>query len=282
MKSCTMKKHSNWTFCFILLTCLLHTAYGQQAAIPASKNAIVVIAHRGNHTNAQENTLAAYQNAINAGADYVEMDLRTSKDSQLIIMHDGTVNRMTNGTGKVSELTWAAMQQMTVVDKNHPEWPEQSIPLFRDVLKLCKGKINIYLDFKDANVQSTYEALKQAGMLQSVIVYINAAHQYAAWKSIAPQIPLMVSLPDSVQRETQLISFLDQYDISLLDGSLDEYNPVIVQAATARNIQVWPDVQSANEGPEIWETAINRGYTGLQTDQPDALVRFLKNKKQGK
>ena len=266
-------------FGFILFTSLTNVVYSQQAIIPKSKNGFVVIAHRGNHVAAQENTLTAFQNAINVGADYVEIDLRTSKDSQLVIMHDGTVNRMTNGIGKVSDLTWAELKQLKVIEKNHPEWPEQSIPLFSEVLKLCKGKINIYLDFKNADVNASYQALKKAGMQHSVIVYINAAHQLAEWKKIAPQIPLMVSLPDSVQSAAQLNSFLDQYKIHLLDGSYKEYTVEMVNAAKAKNIPVWPDIQSATEGPEQWEKAINVGITGLQTDHPEAMVNYLKNKK---
>jgi glycerophosphoryl diester phosphodiesterase len=274
-----MKIYSYLLLVFILSASQTNIVDGQKALIPKSKNAFVVISHRGNHVAAQENTLAAFQNAINVGADYVEIDLRTSKDSQLVIMHDATVNRMTNGIGKVSDLTWAELKQLKVIEKNHPEWPEQSIPLFSEVLKLCKGKINIYLDFKNADVNASYQALKKAGMQHSVIVYINAAHQLVEWKKIAPQIPLMVSLPDSVQSAAQLNSFLDQYKIHLLDGSYKEYTVEMVNAAKAKNIPVWPDIQSATEGPEQWEKAINLGFTGLQTDHPEAMVNYLKNKK---
>ena len=274
-----MKIYSYLLLVFILSASQTNVVDGQKAPIPKSKNAFVVISHRGNHVAAQENTLAAFQNAINVGADYVEIDLRTSKDSQLVIMHDATVNRMTNGIGKVSDLSWAELKQLKVIEKNHPEWPEQSIPLFSEVLKLCKGKINIYLDFKNADVNASYQALKKAGMQHSVIVYINAAHQLMEWKKIAPQIPLMVSLPDSVQSAAQLNSFLDQYKIHLLDGSYKEYTVEMVNAAKAKNIPVWPDIQSATEGPEQWEKAINLGFTGLQTDHPEAMVNYLKNKK---
>jgi glycerophosphoryl diester phosphodiesterase len=274
-----MKIYSYLLLVFILSASQTNVVDGQKAPIPKSKNAFVVISHRGNHEAAQENTLAAFQNAINVGADYVEIDLRTSKDSQLVIMHDGTVNRMTNGIGKVSDLTWAELKQLNVIEKNHPEWPEQSIPLFSEVLKLCKGKINIYLDFKNADVNASYQALKKAGMQHSVIVYINAPHQLVEWKKIAPQIPLMVSLPDSVQSAAQLNSFLEQYKIHLLDGSYKEYTVEMVNAAKAKNIPVWPDIQSATEGPEQWEKAINLGFTGLQTDHPEAMVNYLKNKK---
>lgn len=170
------------------------------------------------------------------------------------------------------------MQQLKVTDKNHPEWPEQTIPLFSDVLELCKGMINIYLDFKDASVKATCDALNKAGMLQSVIVYINEPHQFTEWKTIAPQIPLIVSLPDSIKSVAQLTGFLDLYNISVLDGSYNEYSPDMVKTAVQKDVRVWPDIQSANEGPEIWEKAVHTGFTGLQTDHPEALILFLKSK----
>jgi len=64
-----------------------------------------------------------------------------------------------------------------------------------------------------------------------------------------------------------------------LDGSYKDYTVEMVNAAKAKNIPVWPDIQSDTEGPEQWEKAINLGCTGLQTDHPEAMVNFLKSKK---
>lgn len=77
--------------------------------MPKGRHAFTVVSHRGDHTHAPENTLAAYANAIEAGADYVEIDLRTTADSQLVIMHDGSVNRMTNDSGPVKDMSWAKL-----------------------------------------------------------------------------------------------------------------------------------------------------------------------------
>ena len=84
------------------------------APLPASKNKFVVIAHRGNHVNVPENTLASYEEAIKSGADYVEVDLRTSKDGFLVVQHDDTVDRMTDGTGKVNEKSLAELKKLQV------------------------------------------------------------------------------------------------------------------------------------------------------------------------
>lgn len=274
-----MKKYSGISICFILSLFTFQQLYSQHPAIPESKHAFVVIAHRGDHTAAPENTIAAYQNAVNAEADYIEIDLRTTKDSQLVIMHDGGVNRMTNGTGNINTMDWKDLNQLKVMDKGHPEWKAESIPSFNDVLELCKGKINIYLDFKDADVETAYREIVKAGMQQSIIVYINAEHQFYEWKKIAPQMPLMVSLPDSIKTGKQVTDFLTQYNISILDGAFNEYNKEMVDAAIAAGVSVWPDIQSKDEAPELWDKALNLGFTGLQTDHPELLIKYLKGKK---
>src|SRR5664279_5490013 len=85
--------------------------------LPESKHTFIVIAHRGDHTQVPENTIAAFNEGIKNGVDYVEMDLRTTKDSVLVIMHDASVDRITNGKGKVSDLTYAEIKQLIVMDR---------------------------------------------------------------------------------------------------------------------------------------------------------------------
>ena len=167
--------------------------------LPAVKNKCVVIAHRGNHTHAPENTLKSIRDAIDVGADYVEIDLRTTQDGQMILMHDETVDKMTNLKGKVKELPWSTLKKAQVSDKTNPDFGIHTIPTFSEALSLCKGRIHIYLDFKDADVRIAWEIIKSAGMEKSLVVYVNSEMQYKSWRSIAPDIPLMVSLPDSVK-----------------------------------------------------------------------------------
>ena len=82
------------------------------------------------------------------------------------------------------------------------------IPEFTDVLNLCKGRINIYLDFKDVDVEKTYRLLKEYGMQNNVVVYLNKEEQYGQWKNVAPHVPLMASLPENAN-SLQLNNFLD-------------------------------------------------------------------------
>ena len=244
-----------------------------------SKNKTIVIAHRGDHTDAPENTVKAFDDAIKSGVDFAEVDLRTTKDGVLVVMHDETVDRMTDGKGKVSNLTLKELQRLKVQDKNHPEWGLHSVPTFHEVLGHCKGKMNIYLDFKDADVQKTYESIKAFGMENSVVVYINAEKQYTEWRRVAPRIPLMISLPDSIDDLGALRNYLEKVDAEILDGSFTEYSKEMVDLIHKMGRQVWADVQQKNENEQQWSAALSTGMDGLQTDHPQALIAYLKQER---
>ncbi|HEY9195530.1 MAG TPA: glycerophosphodiester phosphodiesterase family protein, partial [Mucilaginibacter sp.] len=136
---------------------------------PRSKHQFIVAAHRGDHVIYPENTLAAYEEAIKNEADYVEIDLRTTKDGELVSMHDGTVKRMTNGTGNIKDLTFNEVEQLIVKSKDTTDKTVYRIPSFKQILTLCKGRINIYLDFKAADPEQAYRMIKQYGMEKQVL-----------------------------------------------------------------------------------------------------------------
>ena len=246
--------------------------------MPAPRHAFIVVSHRGDHTRAPENTLQAYANAIKAGADYVEIDLRTTADSQLVIMHDATVDRMTDGKGQIKDWRYDSLRLLKVKDRAHPEWGEHSIPTFREVLQLCKDKIYIYLDFKNADPAAAWQEIVRQGMEKQFVVYINAPVQFTGWRKVAPAVPLMVSLPRTVRDTATLREFLDRYHPEILDGGYEEYTPEMVGLATGMGFVVLPDIQGAGEGPAKWELAIQKGIRGLQTDHPGDMIAWLKEK----
>jgi len=257
----------------------LAIVHGQTPApLPAPRHAFTVVCHRGDHTHAPENTLAAFGNAIKTGADYVEIDLRTTADSQLVIMHDASVNRMTNDTGLIKNMTWEKLRTLKVKDKAHPDWGEYDIPLFSQVLDLCKGKIYVYLDFKNADPAAAYREIVKHGMEKEVIVYINAEQQFHQWRLTAPAMPLMVSLPGSIKSADSLGAFINRYHPDILDGNYDEYTEEMIKAAVAAGCVVLPDIRRPGENAALWDKAIQKGLKGLQTDHPGDLVSYLKEK----
>jgi glycerophosphoryl diester phosphodiesterase len=135
-------------YILLCLVCIISkSAIAQNSGLltlPKSKNKLVVIAHRGDHTIAPENSLLAIENAIHDSADYVELDIRTSKDGKLVLMHDATVDRMTNGHGKINELSFDSIRVLKLFNKNIDNPDTFQVPTFEEALKLCKNKITIY------------------------------------------------------------------------------------------------------------------------------------------
>ncbi|HLK27151.1 MAG TPA: glycerophosphodiester phosphodiesterase family protein [Puia sp.] len=266
------------TIVLFLLFASALSIHAQTAPLPASKHSFVVIAHRGDHVDVPENTIAAYENAIRHEVDYVEIDLRTTKDSVLVIMHDATVDRMTNGKGKISDFTFAELRKLSVIDRRKDSTQKYPIPTFEEVLNTCKNNIHIYLDFKSASVQQSYDMIKKHGMEKEVVVYINSEEQYKQWRSLVPSMPVMLSMPDSIKAADQLQSFLATYPLEILDGDYSDYTPELLKTASAAGKTVWPDIQSTNEHLN-WDKALELGFKGLQTDHPKALIDYLKKKK---
>ncbi|MBS0028080.1 glycerophosphodiester phosphodiesterase family protein [Chitinophaga sp. 22321] len=258
-------------FLFAGALIFIHTAAAQQhaAQLPVTKNKFVVIAHRGNHVNVPENTVAAVEATIQAGADYAELDLRTTRDGKLVLMHDATVNRTTNGKGKVSDLTLEEIRKLVVSSKDGKTY---QVPTFEEALNAARGKVNIYLDFKEADVTTTVQQLKAAGMEKQVVVYLNKETQYAPWQKTAPAIPLMSSVPDEVKTPEQLQLLLGKIHLSILDNVTDS---AMLTIARKLHVAIWLDAQTPTEGPAEWDAVLRKGVQGIQSDHPEALVNYL-------
>ncbi|WP_298300951.1 glycerophosphodiester phosphodiesterase family protein [Hydrotalea sp.] len=244
-------------------------------ALPHSSTAFVVIAHRGNHAFFPENTIPAIKAAIEAGAQYVEIDARETLDSVMILMHDATVDRTTNGKGAVSTLTYAQIQALHTTAINGEQY---TVPTFSEVLQVCKNKINIYLDFKNANVAKAWSLIQQAGMEHQIIVYPNTLQQYQEWQVLAPQMPIITSVPAVSLSVNKLHTFYSTMPIAVVDNL---YNDSLIKIAHAHHVKVWLDVEGAHETPEIWNKFLKMGVDGLQTDHPQQLLAYIKKVKEG-
>ncbi len=127
------------------------------------------IAHRGGLAYKPENTLSAFQNAIDQGVDWLEFDVQMTKDGALVVIHDETVDRTTNGTGAVRDLT---LEQIRSLDAGGG----QKVPTFDEVLQLAKtAGVNILPETKSAHLYPGMEvklmqALEQADYLDHTII----------------------------------------------------------------------------------------------------------------
>lgn len=247
------------------------------APLPRLKHPIAVIAHRAGRSLAPENTLAAIQNAIRLGVDYVELDVRTTKDGVLVIMHDGTVERTTNGKGAVKDLDLAALRGLDAGSKFNAKYAAEKIPTFDEALALCKGKVHIYVDHKEAPTAQLFAAIKNYHMEKEVVIY-NDPEELKEWKRIAPKIPVMPSLPDTFRKPGGIAEFEKETPAEVLDGNVLEWTQALVDEAHARGVKVYVDNLGPWDNPDGFRKAIAMGVDGIQTDHPDQLLAVLKEK----
>ena len=174
--------------CLILLLVYYGSYLFQRGPIPVRP---LAIAHRGDSAHAPENTLAAFRSAIAAGADKLEMDVQMSDDGRLVVIHDTTVDRTTNGSGRVADLTLAQLQAL---DAGNGE----QIPTFEAVLDLARAAdIDVMPEAKSPQLYPGLEmkmvdALSAAGYTDKALVQSFDAASLARLRELSPQLSLCV------------------------------------------------------------------------------------------
>ncbi len=232
---------------------------------PPRNGGIYIVCHRGAHEGIPENTLAAYQKAIDLGADFVEIDTRTTKDGQIVSVHNSTIDTYTkDATGKVSDFTLAELKALDIGSRVDSKWRDERIPTFDEILKLCKGKIGIYLDLKDADVAVLFQMVKAYGMEKDVIWYCDPEQHRYVMKHGG------ISMPDPGP-EKRLQSMLTEYQPKVVASVWRFFSPTFVKACHEAGAVVIVD----ESDPSCWEDAIAWGTDGIQTDHPEAFIVFL-------
>jgi len=264
---------------FIVIIALMGGTLGvfsdSPAPLPKIKHKIAVIAHRGGKALAPENTLAAFRKAMELGCDYVEIDVRMTKDNRFVIMHDRTVDRTTDGAGAVSELDFAAIRTLDAGRKFSPQCAGEKVPTLDETLALCKDKINVYLDHKDGPVADILKVVRKRGMEKQVIVY-GGVDTLKEWKRLAPHIPVMPTPPAEFRRKGGLADFKKLFAPEILDGHVGGWTKEFVDEAHANGMKVYVDNLGPMDNPDGFRKAIEMGVDGIQTDDPDKLLATLR------
>jgi len=124
----------------------------------------IISGHRGGMTKGfPENSIATFENTLGYTSAFFEIDPRLTKDSMVVLMHDATLERTTNGSGKVSDYTYQELQQFRLKD---PEGnlTDYKIPLLIDVIRWSKGKTVLNLDYKDVPFEMTEKLIQESGI----------------------------------------------------------------------------------------------------------------------
>ena len=242
--------------------------------IPKNGNTYV-IAHRGAHNGIPENTLAAFQEAIDLGCDFVEIDTRKTKDGRIVSVHNSTIDAYVDGiTGKVSDFTLAELKQMNIGKRVAPGWENERIPTIEEILQLCRGQIGIYLDLKENLVPELVEIIKKYEMERDVIWYIPASFMEPI-KQVKSNCYKCISMPDPGPKEN-IIKVVKEVQPRVIATDMGELSEEYMKIAHDNNVKVIADEQHGNI--EEWIKMLDWGTDGIQTDKPEELIRFLKER----
>ena len=252
-----------------LLALALVAAAGAETAVPP----VVVIAHRGEHLHHPENTLSAFRAAIEIGADYVELDVRTTSDGRLVLMHDSTVDARTDGHGEVSKLTFAQIRALDAGGRMGTEFAGTRVPTFEEALDLARGKIGVYVDCKNLSPGDLVAALRKAGMEKQAVIYGGAAF-LGQVRALEPALRVM---PEADKPEV-LGRLIETLQLKIAAFGARDFDDATVAVARNAKIDIYVDRLGNEDTPAFWQDAIERGATGIQTDHPAELLAFLRSK----
>lgn len=123
---------------------------------------VLSIAHRGYSMRAPENTLAAFGLALDCNPDLIECDVRRTKDGKIIISHDAMVDRCTNGSGKIADMTLDELRKLDAGSKFSSEFAGEKLPTLEEYLDLLKGRSRPQIELKEEGLEEDVVAMIHA------------------------------------------------------------------------------------------------------------------------
>jgi glycerophosphoryl diester phosphodiesterase len=239
---------------------------------------ILISAHRGNTGRAPENTLAAYKEALNVGVDFIEIDVRTSLDGKLVILHDGTLNRTTNGEGPLKNKTFIELRELSA-GKSFIEFDKERIPTLEEVCQLIsrwnfwhRRKTFIYVDCKEVSPAPLVETLVKYKLAYESYFYGNDSFLLSL-KQVFPQARLMPSLRKIEEIQTKIESLHP----AAFDASFLSLTQEIVDEIHAKKILVFTDLLGPLDTETNYKKASQLGVDLIQTDKPYLVLKTLRD-----
>lgn len=193
-----------------------------------------IICHRGANALAPENTYASSQICLDWGVDYVEIDVSTSADGVLYVIHGPGLERTTNGTGRVDEHRSADLDRLDAGSWFDPKFTDERIPRVDAFLGWIKGKAKVYFDVKSADHDAVIELVERHDFGSDCFFWSGDDDWALELKRRAPGLPLKVN----VNSVDTLIQRHDRFGMEIVEVSLDRVTAGLLEAAEARDVRV--------------------------------------------
>jgi glycerophosphoryl diester phosphodiesterase len=239
---------------------LLLLALTLQAQAP---NGVWVVGHRGFKAVAPENTIASFEAAAAVGTDYMELDVHQTKDGELILMHDGRVDRTTNGKGAVRDLTFAEIRKLDAGER-------QQVPTLREALLWAKQKgVRIDIDHKDGPVEDIARVVRETGMMNRVVI----EGPRDRLKRFAELLPGVDTMP-RVESLEDIRAACELLQTTVIRLSLEQLaKPEDVEAVHKCGARVSVTILGKEDNEAVIRRVITEGAELIETDHPDVVAK---------
>lgn len=273
---------------------------------PAPENYVWVAAHRADWQHAPENSIPALENALFFGADIIETDVRMTRDGHVVIMHDYSVDRTTDGKGLVAEMTLAAIKKLRLKTNWGGSTPFQ-VPTLEEYLLTAKGKAYLYLDKAGYDlpgnptgtlVRKLLEILKKHEALEEAIFVLDWPYAKARTvfgddlehvvycPVISDKIPNLEAYVSEYLEKLKPVAFQfrtdseDSKTFRLLPRILSSGAKAFVAATWANHAAGHDDRASFFDSPgKGWGWLTRQGFTLIETNFPRDLIAYLRSQK---
>jgi glycerophosphoryl diester phosphodiesterase len=243
----------------------------------APGEAAFVAAHRGDRAAAPENTVPAFESAVRSGSDFLETDVQLTVDGYPVLMHDSSVDRTTNGTGNVADLTLAELRTLDAGSWYSEEFAGIHVPLFDEFLDILVAapEVTALVELKDEwtadDVETLMGGIYFRGVQDRIVFAAFSPNTASALQEVAPIIPRVILrrvLPvDPVEVAGRYGAIAIMTRASALEAS-----PDAVEQMHAAGLGI---LLYTLNSEERWSEALSYGVDGIVTDEPSALDEWI-------
>lgn len=260
-------------------------------------NEVLVIAHRGDWRNAPENSLQAIENCIDMGVDMVEIDVRLTKDSIPVLMHDKTLDRTTTGEGEIKDWTLEDLRKLYLKNgANHTT--HHRIPTLEEALLVSKNQILLNLDKCYNYFDVIYPVLKKTNTTGQVLMKGTASlkevqRDFGLYLNDVRFMPIVkLDKKDAQQRVTEYINSatpplaIEFVFSDLTSPVLNEFKSIHESGTRVWVNSLWESLNAGYEDDmavkhtdSIYGWYLKNNVSMIQTDRPELLLEYLQEKK---
>jgi glycerophosphoryl diester phosphodiesterase len=221
-----------------------------------------IVCHRGACRHAPENTIASGLAAARLGGDIVELDVRQSRDGVLYVLHDAKVDRTTNGTGAIAQMTSADLDRLDAGEWFGLAFTGERLPRLDGFFEALKDKVGFYVEVKAADPEAVAAAIRRAGIEDRCFTYSETAEMRDGMRKAAPWLKRMVNW-----RNLRAISEAHDRGVAILEFHAPDFKPDRLAEARAERLEVM--VHTPLDDTGAFRAALTAQVEYLNIDFPD-------------